>query len=317
MVYDDHAVNYIQNLSSRSTVGYALEQLYKCNPKIMAVYADVGSRFGIKDKLGRNSIEIGIAEQSLIPILGGLAHEGYIPFGIAYAPFLTIRAADQIRMTIGEMGLNVKLIGGSAGLVSGNLGAASLALDDLSIMRCIPNLMIVSPADCLSVAWTIEQAVDIRKPVYIRLTGDKLPAVYHSDSDFSIGKANILCNYGEDVVIYANGAEVYRAVLAADALKGHNIYAAVVDMATIKPLDTEVIDRYSGVKKIVSVEEHNKAGGLGSAIAEYITEKNDQSLLRIGVDDTYLYPDAYENLLEVSKLSAESITAAIVKFMKE
>jgi transketolase len=311
MKYPQEVIDQIHALDSRAIVGYMLEQIYRANKKIVAVYADVGSRFSVVGRLGKNELEIGISEQSMIPILGGMAHEGFIPFGIAYAPFITMRAADQIRMTVGEMKLNIKLVGGSAGLVSGNLGAASLALDDIAMMRAIPNMTILCPSDGLEAAKMIEVSSKMVSPVYIRLTGGKLPVIHKKDFTFEIGKANILCEYGEDAIIYTNGAVTENVIRAAKILNEENIKVMVVNMATVKPLDTEILDQNSHVKKIFSVEEHNVIGGLGGAIAEYVSEHYNQRLIRLGIKDSYLYPDTYETLMREAGLDVHGLVVSI------
>lgn len=313
MNYSEEIISEIYNLDSRSAVGYSIKALYESDDKIICVYADVGSRFFVKGKLGTNEIEIGIAEQTLVPMLGGLYHEGYIPFGIAYAPFITMRAADQIRMTIGEMGLGIKLVGGSAGLVSGNLGAASLALDDLAMMRAIPNLTIVSPSDCLSEVKLFEYAAKHNDPFYIRLTGGSLGKIYNKDFDVCSGKSNVVYGGGKDAVIYSTGSETYRSIEAAKKLDKTGIHVTVVDMLFIKPLDVSVLREYSDIENIFTVEEHNIIGGLGSAVSEYVSEKTNQRLHRIGVNDSYLYPDSYEELLKESHLDVDGIVEFIIK----
>lgn len=298
-------------LDSRKTVGYMLSKLHEVNDKIVVVYADVGSRFNVKGNLNNRELEIGISEQSLIPILGGMAHEGYIPYGIAYAPFITMRAADQIRMTVGQMALNIILIGGSAGLVSGNLGAASLALDDLSMMRAIPNMVIMSPSDTIMEAYMINEAAKLRKPVYIRLTGNKIPNIYRGDSLFEFGKAIEIYNSGKDAVIYTTGAITYNVIEAAKRLHEINIDVTVVDVPYIKPIDSLTVERYSKYPLAFTVEEHSVIGGLYSAISEIVAHEDYCKLVAIGINDTYLYPDSYDSLLKYVGLDVDSLTDRI------
>lgn len=295
--YDKLLIDKIHSQGSRNIVGYILGELSKRNDKIVAAYADVGSRFGLIKNLGSNGLQISIAEQSLIGVISGFFHEGFIPFGVAYAPFLTMRAADQIRMSIGEMNLGIKLIGGSAGLISANLGAASMALDDIAMMRSIPNLNILSPADCLEAAKMLEAASETEKPIYIRLTGNVMPEIYKEDFDYKIGKADIIADKGRDVVIYAAGMQVFSALKAAEMFEVSGIGCTVVNMSTIKPIDEKMIEKLSDIPLAVSVEEHNVIGGLGSAIADCLAEKNyTQKLLKIGVNDTYPAPGSYDDV---------------------
>lgn len=307
MKYNGDLINKLHELDSRKAVGFILEQLHNINEGIVAVYADVGSRFAIKGHLGDSELEIGISEQSLIPILGGMAHEGFLPFGIAYAPFITMRAADQIRMTIGQMNLNIKLVGGSAGLISGNLGAASLSLDDVAMMRAIPNVIIMSPSDSLMEAKLFDLASKVEAPVYLRLTGGKVRPIYNSDFNIEIGKSLVVFSKGTDAVIYSTGAVTVNAIEAAKLLADSNINATVIDVPFIKPLDTEIIDKYSCAKIAFTVEEHNVIGGLGGAVVEYLAGNHNQKLIRIGCNDSYLFPDTYENLIKYCMLDIKGI----------
>lgn len=315
--YDTEHIKRLHSMGSRGIVGYVLGQLNKENCKIIAAYADVGSRFGLIPEMDGSGIQLSIAEQSLISVLGGLFHEGFIPFGVAYAPFITIRAADQIRMCVGAMGLGIKIVGGSAGLVSGNLGAASMALDDLSLMRAIPNMIVFSPADNLEAAKGIEAASRLDAPFYIRLTGGQhIPAVYNHDFAFRMGRANVVTEMGEDVVIYASGVQVSTAMKAAKILLNRGIGSTVIDIHTIKPIDTEAVERFSRVPLAVTVEEHSIIGGLGSAVAECIVKGSCQRLVRIGVEDFYPAPDTYGALLERCGLTAARIAERIEREIK-
>lgn len=313
--YSNRNIEYIHTLGARRVVGYALAELCNCHSNLTAVYADVGSRFEIPQRLNAaNCLEIGIAEQSLISILGGLYHEGMLPFGVAYAPFITMRAADQIRMTVGEMGLGIKLIGGSAGLVSANLGSASMGLDDIAMMRAIPNMNIVCPSDCLQMVKAIEYAAQNDISVYIRLTGgNEVKPVYRKNIEFQLGKATVVYENGRDVVMYGCGMQVISMIEAAKLLEEAGIRTSVIDMHTIKPLDTQMIRRYSGCTLAVTAEEHNIIGGLGSAVSEYLTQISGQPLLRLGIGDCYPEPDTYESLLEQNGLTSHGIASAVQK----
>lgn len=311
----NYNIETLSKLDSRKTVGYVLSVLHKNNDKVVAVYADVGSRFGIKGELNDKELEIGIAEQSLIPILGGMAHEGYIPYGIAYAPFLTMRAADQIRMIVGQMGLHVILVGGSAGLVSGNLGAASLALDDIALMRAIPNITIMSPSDSLMEAYMLDLASKIENPSYIRLTGGELAQIYNDFDSFCFGKAIELCKEGEDAVIYSTGSITSTVLGAAKILSQEGIKVTVVDVPFIKPLDTKAIDKHIDYPIAFTVEEHNTIGGLYGSISECLASRGKQKVIPIGIGDNYLYPDSYDNLLKASGLDESGIVRKIESYI--
>lgn len=315
--YDDKTIKKIESLGSRDIVGFILNKLSELNPNIVVAYADVGSRFSLTKEDSIKKLQISIAEQSLIGIISGIYHEGYLPFGVAYAPFLVMRTVDQIRMSIGEMGLGIKLIGGSAGLVSGNLGAASMALDDISIMRSIPNLIVLSPADCLETAMMMEYVSTIDKPVYIRLTGgNKVPPVYKKDFEYKIGKNNLVMDLGNDIVIFATGMQVYRSIQAAQLLLKKGIRCKVIDVHTLKPINKKMVLQYAHTKLIVTSEEHNIIGGLGSAIAECIAETGGPRLLRLGVNNFYPKPDTYENLLTKCMLLPDLMAKKIERYFR-
>lgn len=318
MLYDKKMIDEIHEQGSRGIVGYMLEKLSKQDHRIIAAYADVGSRFGLIQKMSGSGLQVSIAEQSLIGIISGIYHEGFIPFGVAYAPFITMRAADQIRMSIGEMGLGIKLIGGSAGLVSGNLGAASMALDDIAMMRAIPNISILSPADCFEAAKMMEVASATDAPFYIRMTGgNSIPHIYSEDFDYRIGKADIVAETGRDVVVYASGMQVHSSIKAAEMLIKDGIGCTIVNMSSIKPIDEKMIGSLCDIRLAVSVEEHNAIGGLGSAVADVLTtHSKSQKLVKIGINDEYPKPDTYENLLNKYGLTSEKIYMRIKNLMR-
>ncbi len=318
ILYDKKMIDEIHEQGSRGIVGYMLEKLSKQDHRIIAAYADVGSRFGLIQKMSGSGLQVSIAEQSLIGIISGIYHEGFIPFGVAYAPFITMRAADQIRMSIGEMGLGIKLIGGSAGLVSGNLGAASMALDDIAMMRAIPNISIFSPADCFEAAKMMEVASATDAPFYIRMTGgNSIPRIYSEDFDYRIGKADIVAETGRDVVVYASGMQVHSSIKAAEMLIKDGIGCTIVNMSSIKPIDEKMICSLCDIRLAVSVEEHNAIGGLGSAVADVLaTHSRSQKLVKIGINDEYPKPDTYENLLNKYGLTSEKIYMRIKNLMR-
>lgn len=318
LCYNKKTIDEIHMQGSRGIVGYMLEKMSKQDHRIIAAYADVGSRFGLIQKMSGSGLQVSIAEQSLIGIISGIYHEGFIPFGVAYAPFITMRAADQIRMSIGEMGLGIKLIGGSAGLVSGNLGAASMALDDIAMMRAIPNISVLSPADCFEAAKMMEVASTTDAPFYIRMTGgNSIPRIYSKDFGYRIGKADIVAETGRDVVVYASGMQVHSSIKVAEMLIKDGIGCIIVNMSSIKPIDEKMVCSLADIRLAVSVEEHNVIGGLGSAVADALaTHSKSQKLVKIGINDEYPKPDTYENLLNKYGLTAEKIYMRIKDLMR-
>lgn len=255
---------------------------------------------------------LGIAEQNMVGVAAGMAKEGFVPFATTYATFASMRCADQVKVNMGYMGLPVKLVGLTAGYSVGALGATHMSLEDIAVMRSLPNITILSPADCTSVVKVTLAAARIAGPVYLRLSGTmNNPIVYRSDLEFEVGKA-ISLRDGEDVAIIATGSMVHPSLKAADILRGRGVSVAVVDMHTIKPLDVEAIVRLAEKKLIVTVEEHSRIGGLGSAVAEVLAPmRNHAPQLILGTNDQYPHAAGYQKLLTDQGLTSAGIVAAI------
>ncbi len=261
---------------------------------------------------------IGIAEQNMTGIAAGLAKTGFQVFAATFANFITMRNLEQIRVNLGYMQLPVKLVGTRAGIINGTLGNSHFCFEDIALMRAIPNMIILSPADAFESIKAAQAAVTCSRPMYIRLTGKvNTPMVYREDYEFQLGKAVVL-REGTDVAIFATGVLVANAIRAAKLLEEKGISAAVVNMHTIKPLDTDILNSYAGsVKLWVSLEEHNIVGGLGSAIAEYkATMKQSPPQIFLGLPDAYGKAGEYEWMLEQYGLTAEKICERIKEKMK-
>lgn len=303
-------IEEIKKLDSKKMVGVGIEHAYTVNSNIAVLYADVGKRFNLNGfcNKGGYCLEIGIAEQNMVGIAAGLAHEGMIPFAITYAPFITGRVFDQIKSSIGEMNFCLKLIGATSGLAGGDLGPLLMCTDDIAMMRTIPNLVIVSPADCLEAIKCIQTAAETQYPMYIRITGGKyLTPIYQEDYLFVLGKA-VPLRHGEKLLVISTGAVTAQVLEAVDRLREEGKKVAVLNMHTIKPLDTQTLDSYLSFETFVTVEEHNIYGGLGSAIAEYLAAKKNRPILhQLGIADCYFAADHYENLLEEAGLSSNRI----------
>ena len=309
-------------LGARRSFFMKLTELAAKNPDTVILSADVTRGNGL-DKFQQNYPEqfynIGIAEQNMIGIAAGMAKVGLNVFATTFSIFLTTRSLDQVRINLGYMKIPVKLVGRGGGICLANNGPTHYAVEDFSVMRSLSNIAIVTPADGLEAVKLAEAAVNYNQPMYIRLSDVvNIPIIYKDDYNFDIGKA-VALQEGADITIFATGTMVAQAVKAAKLLADENISAAVVNVHTIKPLDTEIIKKYSeGKKFIVSVEEHNKIGGLGSAIAEYISEqKNSPQLLKIGLPDFYIKGASYDFLLDKYNLTAEKICATIKEKFSE
>lgn len=263
-------------------------------------------------------INVGIAEQNMIGVAAGMAKEGMNVFTTTYATFVSTRVLDQIKVNVGYMNLPIKIIGLTAGFSVGILGATHMSTEDIAIMRAIPNMIVISPADCTETMKAILAAGKTKQPIYIRMNGtQRAPIVYKEDYEFEIGKA-IKLKEGKDISILANGSTVYQSLKAAELLEEAGVSCDVIDVHTIKPIDREMIFSCSDKKAIITVEEHSKIGGLGSAVAEVLApEKNVPPQLILGVEDRYPHAASYEALLEESGLTAEHIFKKIIEFVKE
>ena len=308
-------------IGSRAVYGQAILKLADTYPKMLALSADLGSSSGLAPfirKYPDRFINIGIAEQNMIGIAAGLSKEGFIPFASSFAPFVSMRASEQIRMELGYMELNVKVVALGSGLSLGFLGNSHYGLEDVAIMRTIPNLCIVSPADCVEIVKVVDAAARYEGPMYIRLTGgvNNLP-IYEEDYNFQIGKA-IKMREGKDVVIFASGTMVAQSIIAHDLLEQDSISSAVINMHTIKPLDEDVIDQAcKSSKLLVTVEEHTVIGGLGAAVSEslsMIKEKPRQLIL--GLPDKFGKTAEHEHLLDKYGLLGDQIAMRIINSLQ-
>ena len=309
-------------LGSRATYGQAMMSLPEKHPKILAMSADLGNSSGLSPfirKYPEKFINIGIAEQNMIGVAAGLAKEGFTPYVTSFAPFLSMRASEQIRMELGYMQFNVRVVALGSGLAMAFLGNSHFGLEDVAVMRTIPGLTIISPCDCAEIFKTVHATAEHVGPVYIRLTGAvNNPIVNTSDYEFKIGRS-ISLKDGEDVAIVASGTMVHKALMAAEILESKGIYAEVINMHTIKPLDYQKIDALIKIKKpIVTIEEHTVVGGLGSSIAEYLSDKNKSPMLKIiGLEDKYGKTASYEHLLRIHGLDEKSLAKKVANFLTE
>ena len=257
---------------------------------------------------------VGIAEQNMVNVAAGMTKEGMTVFATTYATFAATRVLDQVRVSMGYMGLPVNLIGLTSGYAVGILGATHMSIEDIAALRAIPQMLILSPADCTETVKCLYAAAASASPTYIRLCGgQRTPIVYNEDYDFEVGKA-ITLREGEDVLLYATGTMVHEALKTAELLQEKGVSAKVVDMHTIKPIDETFIKSNLDARLIVSMEEHSTIGGLGSAIAEVLTmeEKKPRHLV-IGMPDHYPHAAGYAYLMKAAGLTAESACERILK----
>lgn len=308
-------------IGQRPTFGNALFEIAKENKDIIAVIADVTNSAGLgnmKNELPDQVINIGIAEQNMMGIATGLASEGYTVFTSSFAPFQAMRCLEQIRVNQGYMGQKMIMAGLAGGLAYGELGMTHCTIEDVSILRSIPNIAVITPADCMEVVKIVEAAVHYSNSVYIRLM-DKtnIPIVYEDDYEFQIGKAVSIIPEG-DIVILANGPVVYHSVKAAKRFEEDTgIKVAVYDFHTVKPIDEDLLQKLTKRKAIITVEEHNIIGGLGSAVAEYYAERREHPVIyRMGIPDQYPHGASHETLLSEYQLDQSGIYNKLQKIME-
>lgn len=262
-------------------------------------------------------INVGVAEQNMVSIAAGLAHEGYKPFVYSFAAFASLRSCEQVRTDAFYNNLNVKVIGTHSGISAGPAGSTHFSIEDIGVIRSMPNSMIVIPSDAMAAKKLIKILVELDHPVYFRIDRNPLPEIYTEEDEFEIGKAKVLCE-GNDILLCATGVMVSIASEVAQMLENNiGVSATVLDIHTIKPLDNNAIIKHSkGIKHIVSLEEHNIYGGLGSAVAEIIAENNiDCFFKRIGINDIYPIGGPVNINRERLGLSKENIFKTIQTFI--
>src|ERR687891_1324731 len=309
------------SLDMRTAYGDSLVEAGLKYPEIVCVGADTTDSLKIKNfgnKFPERFFNVGIAEANLVSVAAGLAMAGKIAFASTYAAFLPGRCLDQIRNTICYPNLNVKLVVSHAGLTVGPDGASHQQIEDFSTMRAIPNMRVIVPADAISVRQLIRTIADTPGPFYVRLARPSSEIIYVEDEiSFNVGKGNILRD-GSDATIISCGLMVTRSLKAADILeRDEGISCRVIDMFSIKPIDKDLISRSSKeTGAIVTAEEHNIIGGLGSAVAEVTAENYPVPMRRVGINDTFgesARDEEIDLLLEKYGLTTTEITQAVLE----
>lgn len=301
-------------IATRDAYGKALLILGAENPKVVVLDADLSKSTKTADfgkKYPERFFNMGIAEANLLGTAAGLAAAGKIPFASTFAIFAVGRAFEQIRNSIAYPKLNVKIAATHSGITVGEDGGSHQAIEDVAIMRAVPNMVVLVPADGEETRQVILAAAKYNGPVYIRMGRLAVPVLFGEDYSFEIGKANVL-KEGTDVAIMANGLMVSMALEAAAELANDGINVCVVNVASVKPLDEETIVRVAKqTKAVVTAEEHNIIGGLGSAIAEVLGEKMPTPMVRVGLKDTFGESGRPQELLEKYGLTKVDLIKAV------
>lgn len=296
--------------ATRQSYGEMLLELGKENKEIVVLDADLAGATKTElfaKEFPNRFFDMGIAEANMFSTAAGLATCGKIPYASTFAVFAAGRGYDQIRNSICYPKLNVKICATHAGITVGEDGATHQMLEDISLMRTLPNMIVISPSDDRQTRWVIEEISKIDHPVYVRLARLATPIIYDEKQTFEIGKA-IQMGEGTDGTVFATGVVVAEAIKAQKQLKEQGIDIRVVDVHTIKPIDQEMIIKCAKeTKKLVSIEDHSVMGGLGSAISEVLTDKYPVKLERMGMQDSFGKSGKAEELMEYFGLTAEAI----------
>ena len=296
--------------ATRDGFGDEIVALGKENSNILVVDVDIGKSCktgAFRKELPEQYLNVGIAEQNAAGVAAGLATCGKVPFGVTYAAFGSMRMCEMIRQEICYPHLNVKIACSHGGVTPANDGASHQSIEDMGILRTIPNMTVIMPADYWAARKLVRAAAEFDGPVYLRFTRDAIPVIYDENDTFEIGKANQLRD-GSDVAIIANGDTVRLALEAAETLAAAGISVRVLDMHTIKPLDVEAVHAcVADIGKIITVEDHNILNGLGSAVADVVAESNGALLRRVGIQDQFGMSAPYDRLLAMNGVTTEHI----------
>ena len=316
MNVNERNIKIWSTIGARATLGIAALELAKEIDNLMVLTCDVSTSAGLdrfRKTYPEKYLDLGIAEQNMMGVAAGLASENFNVITTTFAPFQTMRCCEQIKVNLGYMEQKICMVGIASGLALGTLGYTHCCIEDVGILRSIPGITIISPADSLETVKALEAAVKSKTTSYLRLTGSSNnPIIYNKDYEFKIGKS-ITLREGKDITIFCAGAMVHKSLEVAKILESKNISSKVVNMHTIKPIDKMAIEEACNSKLIVSVEEHNIIGGLGSAIAEYKSSlKKSPKQLFLGIKDTYSKGGNYKFLQEKHRLTSNKIVEDIL-----
>ena len=292
------------------------------DPRIRVMTADLVGSCALKKIEADHRdqfINVGIAEQNMVSIAAGLAHEGMIPFTYTFAAFHAMRSCEQVRTDVFYNEQNVKVIGTHCGVSTGQAGSTHFALEDIAILRGMPKSVVLVPSDPVSAAETADVAYQCPHGVYVRLDRNPAPALYQAGERFSIGKAHVLKD-GADIVLFAAGMAVHAALEAAAMIESRkNLSVVVVDLYSIKPLDETCVTYYAGkCRHAFTIEEHNVCGGVFGAVAECIVRTSRDCILHpIAIEETYPHGNTVERARELLGLDADGITETVCRAIKE
>lgn len=309
----------VTKIATRVSYGNALVELAKEHDDVYVLDADLAAATQtaiFKKEFPERHIDCGIAECNMIGIAAGLAATGKVPFASSFAMFAAGRAFEQVRNSVGYPHLNVKIGATHGGISVGEDGATHQCCEDIALMRTIPGMTVIVPSDDIEAKAAVKAAAAMEGPVYMRFGRLAVPVINDEDYKFEIGKGKVL-REGTDVAIIANGLCVAESLDAAEKLAAEGINAQVINMATVKPLDTElVLEAAKATGKVVTVEEHSVIGGLGSAVCDVLSEQFPTPVLKIGVNDVFGHSGPAVELIKEFGLDGDSIAAKVKEFVK-
>ena len=307
-------MNLDKKIATRASYGEALCALGEKNQKVVVLDADLSEATKTSvfaKKFPNRFFDMGISEQDMMSTASGLASSGQIPYASTFAVFAAGRAYDQIRNSICYPKANVKICATHAGVTVGEDGATHQMLEDISLMRGLPNMCVMCTSDDIETRWAVEEISKINGPVYLRLCRLASPVIYEESQKFEIGKG-VQIGEGTDATVIATGVVVQEAIKAKEELEKQGINVRVIDMHTIKPIDKDLIIKSAKeTKKIITVEDHSIIGGLGSAVCEVLSENYPKEVIKIGVNDTFGKSGKAEELLEYFGLTSKNIIEKI------
>ena len=302
----------------REVFGETVAALAAEDPRIVMLDGDVGSstRADIFEKAHPDRyLQMGIAEQNMMGVAAGLSTMGLIPFVSTFVSFAVVRPLDQIRVLIAQTGANVKITPGYAGMFTGQTGMSHIIVDDLAIMRVMPGMVTVAPADDVEADLALRWAASYRGPCYVRIVRDATQRLFDTSYRFELGKA-VVVREGRDVTLMATGTQTPRVVDAAELLAARGVDAHVLHVPTLKPLDDDaIVAAANRTGRVITVEEHTVLGGLGGAVAEVLGEHRPTQLNRIGLQDTYVQSGPNDELLDIYGLSAARVAEQVLAIL--
>ena len=305
--------------AQREVFGETLTEMAATDPRIVILDADLGSstRGDIFEKAHPDRyLQMGIAEQNMLGVAAGIATMGFVPYISTFVSFAVVRPLDQVRVLVAQTKANVKITGGYAGLFTGQAGKTHQIVDDVSIMRAMPNMVVISPCDDMEAREVLRWSATYDGPVYIRLMRDATGRLFDDGYAFRFGEA-VTVREGRDVTLVSTGAQTSRVVEAADMLAADGIDAHVVHVPTIKPLDTAaIVAAAERTGRVITIEEHSVIGGLGGAVAETLSELRPTRVQRIGLYDIFTESGKNADLLELYGLSPEGVAAQVTALLR-